>query len=62
MAKDDDYVPAEAQAPFVEFGDSEFVDLIWTEGQHIRPTRQEELQQLLDVVLSRIEHNNAGPR
>ena len=57
MAKDDDYVPPEAQAPFVEAAESEFIELIWTEGQHIRPTRQEELQQLLDVVLSRIETN-----
>ena len=57
MAKDDDYVPPEAQAPFVEAAESEFVELIWTEGQHIRPTRQEELQSLLDVVLSRIDSN-----
>ena len=55
MAKDDDYVPAEAQAPFVDAAQSEHVELIWTEGQHIRPTRKEELQQLLDVVLSRID-------
>ena len=31
------------------------MELIWTEGQHIRPTRREELGQLLDVVLSRID-------
>jgi fermentation-respiration switch protein FrsA (DUF1100 family) len=55
MAKEDDYVPPEAQAPFVEAAESEHVDVIWTEGQHIRPTRKEELQQLLDVVLSRID-------
>ena len=55
MAKDDDYVPREAQEPFVEAAESEFIELIWTEGQHIRPTRKEELQQLLDVVLSRID-------
>jgi fermentation-respiration switch protein FrsA (DUF1100 family) len=55
MAKDDDYVPPEAQAPFVEAAGSEHVDVIWTEGQHIRPTRKEELQQLLDVVLSRVD-------
>ena len=55
MARDDDYVPPEAQAPFVEAAESEFIELIWTDGQHIRPTRKEELQALLDVVLSRID-------
>jgi len=54
-AKDDDFVPYEAQQPFIAVAESEFVELIWTEGQHIRPTRQSELQQLLDVVLSRVE-------
>lgn len=54
-AKDDDFVPPEAQRPFLEAARSASVDLVWTEGQHIRPTRRDELQQLLDVVLSRIE-------
>ena len=53
-AKDDDFVPYEAQQPFIAVAESEYIDLVWTEGQHIRPTREEELQQLLDVVLSRI--------
>ena len=56
-ARDDDYVPAEAQAPFIEAAESEYVEIIWTEGQHIRPNRREELQQLLDVVLSRVGTN-----
>ena len=34
--------------------ESEYVELVWTEGQHIRPSRQAELQQLLDLVLSRV--------
>lgn len=55
MARDDDYVPRDAQAPFVEAAESEHIEIIWTEGQHIRPTRKEELQQLLDVVLSRVD-------
>jgi hypothetical protein len=55
-AKDDDFVPAEAQQPFVDAAaDSEHIEIVWTEGRHIRPTRREELQQLLDIVLSRIE-------
>jgi fermentation-respiration switch protein FrsA (DUF1100 family) len=54
-ARDDDFVPREAQEPFVEAAESDFVEIIWTEGRHIRPTRQNELQQLLDVVLSRID-------
>ena len=54
-AKDDDFVPHEAQQPFIAAAESEFIELVWTEGQHIRPTRREELRQLLDVVLSRVE-------
>ena len=56
-ARDDDFVPREAQEPFIEAAESEFIEIIWTDGRHIRPTRQNELQQLLDVVLSRIERN-----
>ena len=55
-ARDDDFVPPEAQQPFVEAAEaSEYIEIVWTEGRHIRPTRREELQQLLDIVLSRIE-------
>ena len=55
-ARDDDFVPPEAQQPFVEAAAaSEHIEIVWTEGRHIRPTRREELQQLLDIVLSRIE-------
>ena len=55
-ARDDDFVPPEAQQPFVEAAaTSEHIEIVWTEGRHIRPTRREELQQLLDVVLSRID-------
>lgn len=55
-ARDDDFVPPEAQQPFVEAAAaSEYIEVVWTEGRHIRPTRREELQQLLDIVLSRIE-------
>jgi hypothetical protein len=55
-AKDDDFVPPEAQQPFVEAAlASEHIEIVWTDGRHIRPTRREELQQLLDIVLSRID-------
>jgi len=53
-ARDDDFVPREAQEPFIAAAESEYIELVWTEGQHIRPTRRNELQQLLDVVLSRV--------
>lgn len=55
-AKDDDFVPPEAQQPFVEAAlASEHIEIVWTDGRHIRPTRRDELQQLLDIVLSRID-------
>ena len=54
-ARDDDFVPREAREPFIEAAESEFIEIIWTDGRHIRPTRQNELQQLLDVVLSRVD-------
>jgi cephalosporin-C deacetylase-like acetyl esterase len=60
-ARDDDFVPPEAQQPFVEAAAaSEHIEIIWTEGRHIRPTRREELQQLLDIVLSRIDYGDAA--
>jgi cephalosporin-C deacetylase-like acetyl esterase len=56
-ARDDDFVPPEAQQPFVAAAEtSEHIEIVWTEGRHIRPTRREELQQLLDIVLSRIDY------
>ena len=60
-ARDDDFVPPEAQQPFVEAAaTSEHIEVVWTEGRHIRPTRREELQQLLDIVLSRIDRRGAA--
>ena len=53
-AKDDDFVPREAIEPFITAANSEHVELIWTEGLHINPARPNELQQLLDIVLSRV--------
>jgi hypothetical protein len=54
MARDDDYVPREAQQALVEAARQDHVELIWTEGMHIGPKRSFELQQLLDIVLSRV--------
>lgn len=53
-AKDDDFVPRKAVEPFIAAADSKHVELIWTEGLHINPARPNELQQLLDIVLSRV--------
>jgi cephalosporin-C deacetylase-like acetyl esterase len=58
-ARDDDFVPPEAQQPFIEAAAaSEHIEIVWTEGRHIRPTRREELQQLLDIVLGRIDYGS----
>lgn len=54
-ARDDDFVPAAARQPFVDAETRGELEIVWTEGLHIRPNRRDELQQLLDVVLSRID-------
>jgi cephalosporin-C deacetylase-like acetyl esterase len=56
MARNDDYVPPEAQQPLIEVARSEHVELIWTEGLHIGPERSFELQQLLQTVLERTDY------
>ncbi len=55
MARDDDYVPEAAQRPLEEAAKCEHVELVWTEGLHIGPERTFELQQLLQIVLDRID-------
>ncbi len=54
MAENDDYVPKEAQLPLIDVARLDHVELVWTEGVHIRPSREFELRQLLDTVLSRV--------
>jgi len=54
MARDDDYVPKEAQQPLIDVAGNDHVELIWTEGMHIGPKRTFELQQLLGIVLSKV--------
>jgi len=62
-ACDDDFVPREAQEPWIEASASDDVELIWTKGQHIVGSRRyEELQQLIDIVVSRTTTNNSPPR
>jgi hypothetical protein len=53
-ARDDDFVPPKAQQPFIEASASDHVELLWTEGKHVQPSRKEELGQLLDIVLRRV--------
>ena len=53
-ARNDDYVPPEAQKPLIEAARRDHVELIWTEGRHIGPSRGDELQQLLIIVRDRI--------
>jgi len=53
-ARNDDYVPPEAQEPLIEAARRDHVELIWTEGRHIGPNRGGELQQLLIIVRDRI--------
>ncbi len=61
MAKDDDFVPPDAQQAFVDIGDREHVEIIWTEGRHIMPGRPDELGQLLNVVLERVADPALAP-
>jgi fermentation-respiration switch protein FrsA (DUF1100 family) len=63
-ARNDDYVPPEAQEPLISAARSDHVELIWTEGRHIGPNRGDELQQLLIIVRDRIlgaERRLTGP-
>lgn len=63
-ARNDDYVPAEAQEPLIEAARRDNVELIWTEGRHIGPSRVDELQQLLIILRDRIlgpERRLTGP-
>jgi hypothetical protein len=63
-ARNDDYVPPEAQQPLIEAARAEHVELIWTEGRHIGPNRGDELEQLLIIVRDRIlgtERQLTGP-
>ncbi|MDJ0905574.1 MAG: DUF3014 domain-containing protein [Woeseiaceae bacterium] len=64
-ARDDDFVPKEAQAPLEEAAQSPHIELVWTEGRHIGPNRGNELQQLIAIVRNRVlgadERRLTGP-
>jgi hypothetical protein len=53
-ARDDDFVPREAQLPLEEAAKSPHIELVWTEGRHIGPNRGNELQQLIAIVRNRV--------
>ena len=53
-AREDDFVPKEAQKPLEEAAKSPHVELIWTNGRHIQPNRGNELQQLIAIVRNRV--------
>ncbi len=58
-ARNDDFVPPESQESLIRAAESDTVELIWTEGRHIQPSRSDELQQLLDIVRQKILGNRA---
>ncbi len=53
-AREDDLVPRSSQEPLIEAAQSDHVELIWTEGQHVGPRRQKEIALLLDIIASRV--------
>ena len=53
-ARDDDFVPKEAQKPLEAAARSPHVELVWTDGRHIGPNRGNELQQLVAIVRNRV--------
>lgn len=53
-AREDDFVPPEAQVPLQDAAKSPYVELIWTDGRHIQPSRGNELQQLIAIVRNRV--------
>jgi hypothetical protein len=50
LARDDDFVPQVAKEPLIRAAESPHIELLWTDGRHIQPSRQKELQQLLRLV------------
>lgn len=54
LARDDDFVSREAQEPLIRAADSPHIELLWTDGRHVGPSRRGELQQLLGLIKRRI--------
>ncbi len=57
----DEYVPRESLAPFVEAASSEHVELYWTRGAHIRPSRRDVLDQLFGLIAERVRGEASLP-
>lgn len=55
LARDDDFVPAAAKEPLIEAAGKPHVELLWTDGRHIQPSRRDELQQLLRIVKNAVK-------
>ena len=54
LARNDDFVPQAAKEPMILAADSPYVELLWTDGRHIQPTRQRELEELVRLVKARV--------
>lgn len=53
-AREDDFVPRASQESMIAAASGEHVELIWTEGRHVGPRREKEVQQLLDIISGRV--------
>ncbi|MCI0517271.1 MAG: hypothetical protein L0Y45_05500 [Woeseiaceae bacterium] len=54
-ARDDERMPQGAPAAYRTASESEHVSLMWTEGKHVEPGREYELQQLVDLVVGEMQ-------
>ena len=53
-AKDDERVPSSARQGFISAAEDENVTFIWTDGQHVGPGRNDELDQLVGLIVGRV--------
>jgi dienelactone hydrolase len=54
LARNDDFVPQAAKEPMILAAASPDVELLWTDGRHIQPSRQRELEELVQLVKARV--------
>lgn len=57
-AADDDFVPSDAQQPFIDAAERNELELIWTEGLHVNRKRPDVVAQLFSIVLERIRNED----
>lgn len=50
-ARDDERMPPDSAEALLKAAEEEHVSVVWTEGRHIEPGREHELQQLIDLVV-----------